>query len=192
VQQSPYASRALIDTLAQRPASTAGQPSASKLRMRVRDLRHRFLGEPADHSFQRTLVQRIGGFAAECPVNWGWRPSGGVSPTGLARGVATLFGMSVRAFGLDGGILRRPLEWSGLAALHDFRETRQWLDRDLRDFANDLLRSADLRQADLFESAALDRVLDAHFSGRQDHHTTVTFALDLGLAWRNFSRATNS
>src|SRR5690606_2612539 len=110
-QQSPYASRALIETLAGRPRRHSG-PSASMLRMRLRDLRHRFLGEPATTSFQRTLVRRIGGAAARIPINWGWRPAGGVSAPGMIMGVATFAGMAARATGLDAGRLRRPLLWT--------------------------------------------------------------------------------
>lgn len=185
-QQSPYASRGLIETLAARPATRAGAPSGSKLRMRLRDLRHRFLGEPEHHSFQRTLVKRIDGFAARCPVNWGWRPQGGVSPTGLAWGTATLVGMFARAKGLDGGVLRVPMQWTGLPALHDFRESRRWLRESLRAFTEDTLRSRALTEAGLFDPAALDHVLGEHFTGRRDHYETVTFALDVACAHRIF------
>ncbi|MGH7676977.1 MAG: hypothetical protein ACRENU_00840 [Gemmatimonadaceae bacterium] len=185
-QQSPYASHALIATLARRPADRAGAPSGSRLRMRLRDLRHRFLGEPESHSFQRTLVRRIGGFVADCPVNWGWRPSGGVSPAGLALGAATLAGMFARAKGLDGGLLRKPLAWSGLPALHDFREARRWLRNELHDFTLDTLGSSAIRDADLFDEGVLRATLDDHFQGRRDHYHTVTFALDLALAHRTF------
>lgn len=186
VQQSPYASRALIETLAQRPRSGATPPSRSVLRMRLRDLHHRFLGEPLARSFQRTLVRRIGGFAAECPVNWGWRPVGGVSPTGLAMGGATLAGMYIRAKGIDGGVLQRPVAWSGLPALHDFRESRRWVREDLRDFTHDTLASGERRNPGLFNGPALQSVLDEHFEGRADHYHTVTFALDVALADRIF------
>jgi len=183
-QQSPYASRGLIETLALRPASRAGAPSDSKLRMRLRDLRHRFLGESEAHSFQRTLVNRLGGFAAQCPVNWGWRPDGGISPAGFALGTATLLGMVARAKGLDGGVLRRPFELSGLPALHDFRESQRWLRSDLREFTLDTLTAHSIQQAELFDVPALTRVLDDHFQRGRDHYSTVSFALDVALAHR--------
>lgn len=181
-QQTPYADRTLIETLALRPQAGSPEPSGSMIAMRMRDLRHRFLGEPESASFQRTLVRRIDGFAAECPVNWGWRPSGGVSPSGLLLGVATLGGMAIRARGLDAGFLRRPIAWSGLPALHDFREARRWLREDLRTYLADLLGSRRVRESGLFNEGALRIVLDQHASGQQDHYETVTFALDLALA----------
>lgn len=185
VQQSPYASRGLIETLARRPRA-GGAPSRSALRMRLRDLRHRFLGEPAGRSFQRALVARQGGFAARCPINWGWRPAGGVSLPGLLMGGATLVGMYARARGLDDGRLRGFFQATGLPALHDFRESRRWLRTDLREFVRDTVGSAAVRDAGLFDHAALGAVLDQHFAGTRDHYATVTYALDVALAHRLF------
>lgn len=183
-QQTPYANRALIETLSRRPAAGTSMPSGSLIRMRLRDLAHRFLGEPEERSFQRTLLRRANGFAARYPINWGWRASGGISPAGAALGFATLLGMYARARGLDGGMLRRPLSWSGLPALHDFRESRRWLREDLQEFTREILSAESTRV--LFDRAALGTVLDEHFSGRRDHYQTVTFALDIALAYRNF------
>lgn len=184
-QQSPYASRALIDTLARKPAAALA-PSGSGLALRLRDLRHRFLGESERVSFQRALVRRIGGPAASIPINWGWRAAGAPSPLGLAMGAATLAGMAARAFGLDDGVLRGPLALTGLPALHDFREARRWLRVDLREFALDTLGAQRLLEAGLFEAARLKRTLDDHFAGRGDSYETVTFALDLALAHQQF------
>jgi hypothetical protein len=180
-QQTPYASRELIETLSQQPR-TAVRGSESLLRMRLRDLAHRFLGEPADVSFQRTLLRRIGGFVAHYPINWGWRANGGVSLSGLTLGAATLFGMYARARGLDGGILRPFMDFTGLPALHDFRESRRWLRAELRDYTFDTLTSSSTSASGLFDHPALSAVLQEHFGGKHDHYTTVTFALDVALA----------
>jgi hypothetical protein len=185
-QQTPYASRALIDTLAQRAAAMHEVASRSAFRLRLRDLRHRFLGEPATRSFQRRLVARLGGFAAECPVNWGWRPKGGVSPVGLMWGGATLVGMYARARGLDDGALRSVMQWTGLPALHDFRESRRWLRVTLHEYVRDLFASQRIREAGLFDAARLTAALDAYAAGAAGHYATITFALDVALAHRNF------
>jgi hypothetical protein len=186
-QQTPYASRSLIESLSRRPASATG-PSDSMVRMRLRDLSHRFLGESESHSFQRSFIRREDGFAARIPINWGWRAAGGVSPSGLAIGTATLFGMYARARGMDGGILKGPLAWSGIPALHDFRESRRWLRDSLREFTLDTLTS--VREAALFDRRTLETVLTEHFKGKADRYQTVTFALDLALANRNFTART--
>jgi hypothetical protein len=187
VQQTPYASRQLIEILASSPARGGSRPGGSKLRMRLRDLRHRFLGESAAHSFQRTLVAKWSGYAARCPVNWGWLPTGGISPTGALYGIATFAGMFARARGLDAGALRALMDWSGLPALHDFRESRRWLRHALQHYVHDTVMSAANRNPGLFNIPVLDSVLRDHLSGRRDRYDTVVFALDLSLATRFFS-----
>ena len=57
VQKSPYADRALVETLSMRPVGGSA-PSGSLIKMRLRDLKHRFFGEPESTSFQRSLLQR--------------------------------------------------------------------------------------------------------------------------------------
>lgn len=190
-QQSPYASRDLIETLALKPVGAGRSPSASKFRMQLRDLRHRFLGEPEERSFQRRLVKRYGGFPAQCPVNWGWKPSGGISPLGSVRGAATLVGMFARARGMDAGLLRRPLAASGFPDLHDFRDSRRWLRGHLQDYTNDTLGTQSIRDADLFDWNVLKPLLQDHFTGRADRYHTVVFALDVALAHRHFVQRAN-
>jgi hypothetical protein len=182
-QQSPYATRALIETLSKRPAR-AGNAPRSKLRMRLRDLKHRFLGEEERVSFQRALVKRIGGPASRIPINWGWRASGGVAPVGLVLGAATLAGMAARATGFDDGMFGPLLRRTGLPSLHDFRESRRWLRVNLRDYVMDTLTAQVVRDAGLFDARRLSAVLDSHFRGQSDHYETVTFALDVALANR--------
>lgn len=184
VQQSPYASRALIDILGRRPGTGIAHPSGSKLRMRLRDLRHRFLGQPERVSFQRSLVKRVGGPAAEIPVNWGWYPAGGISPIGLVLGLTTMAGMVAGAKGLDDGAVGTMLRWTGIPALHDFRESRRWLRTHLKTFVMDTIHARGVRDADIFDARRLNAVLDDHFMRRRDRYGTVTFALDLALAQR--------
>jgi hypothetical protein len=174
----------LIETLASRPAARADVASGSKLQMRLRDLRHRFLGEPEWMSFQRALVRRVNGPAARIPINWGWRASGGVSPEGLAWGAATLMGMAARASGLDDGAVGRTLAWTGIPALHDFRESRRWLRESLKEFALETLNSQSVRESELFDQSRLATVVDEYFRGRGTQYETVTFALDVALAHR--------
>lgn len=182
VQKSPYANRMLIETLALRPRTGLSSPSKSALHMRLRDLNHRFFGEPQDVSFQRRFVTQTGGAAAQIPINWGWRPSGGISPSGLALGIATFVGMAARAKGLDDGFLRTPLQLSGLPALYDFNESRHWIRADLRSFVFDTLFSKRIREADIFDEKALSKLIDEHYGRSRNHFKTVTFALDVALA----------
>jgi hypothetical protein len=100
------------------------------------------------------------------------------------RGAFTLLGMVASSRGLDEGPLAGLV--APAVALHDFRSRRLWLRTTLRDFANDQLRSASLRDSGLFDDARLARVLDEHFEGDRDHYDTVVFALDIALARTQF------
>lgn len=185
-QQSPYADRALIETLALKPADARSAPSGSVVNMRLRDLRHRFLGEPAHTSFQRRLIGQQGGFAARFPINLGWRASGGVSPVGLALGAATMLGMVAQKTGLDEGPIGNLVSRTGIPALHNFRQATRWLRRHLESFTRDTLGARSIRESGLFDPDGLQRVVDEHFAGTADHFETVTFALDVALAHQLF------
>jgi hypothetical protein len=89
--------------------------------------------------------------------------------------------MVARAKGLDDGALGRVVRWTGMPALHDFRESRRWLRDDLKTFVLDTL-SASTASAGVFDRARLSTVLREHFDGHRDHYETVTFALDVALA----------
>jgi hypothetical protein len=185
IQQSPYADRGLVETLSLRP-SGASPPSASLVAMRVRDARHRFLGEPESTSFQRSLLNRFGGFAATCPINYGWRAEGGVSLPGLLRGTGSFLGMVADKLRLDEGLLGGVVDRSGLLHLHDFHRSARWLRRDLREFTCDTLTSRTVRETGIFDMKALALVIEEHFTRRKNHHESVTFALDVALAQKLF------
>jgi len=184
-QKTPYADRTLIETLACRPVGKSA-PSGSALKMRFRDLRHRFLGEPASVSFQRSLLRQLGGFAAEYPINFGWRATGGVSLSGLLWGSTTFAAMLTRKQRLDDGPTGPLIQWLGLATLHDFHRSAKWLREDLRDFTFDTITSRAIADAELFDMSFLTNVLEQHFRRTTDHYDTVAFALDLALAYRLF------
>lgn len=187
-QSSPYADRGLIETLSCRPMSPGAHSGESRIALRARDLRHRFLGAGSEQSFQRRLIVRAGGPASSIPVNWGWRPKGGISIHGSALGIAALAGIAARAGRLDRGPLSGVLAKTGILALNNFRDPRQWLQGSLRDFAFDMIGATLTSDPSLFDSASLGRHLNEHFSGARDHFSTVTFALDLALAHRHFIR----
>jgi hypothetical protein len=185
VQKSPYADRALVEALSTRPVG-AVVLSGSLIKMRLRDLQHRFFGEPASISFQRSLLQRLGGFAATHPINYGWRATGGISPMGLLWGTAAFVGMAVHKWHLDSGPLNSAIERIDLASLHDFRRATGWLREDLRSFVIDTLSSRQLLETGILDRKVLAKVTAEHFSASRDHHETVVFALDIALAQQTF------
>jgi hypothetical protein len=184
IQQSPYADRALIETLSFRPVD--GSVSTSLIAMRLRDLKHRFVGEPRAISFQRSFLSRLGGFAATYPINYGWRATGGISIRGCLLGAATLAGMVAERCRLDDGFAGDAVERIGLTDLHNFQKSARWLRRDLREFTCDTLSSRRVRDSGIFDTDVLALVLEEHFGRRKNHHDSVTFALDVALAHQFF------
>jgi len=189
VQQSPYASRDLVALCYRQPLRGEASPSMSPVHLRLKDLRHRFLGEPEMYSFQRRLIHQIGGFASSYPINWGWRAEGGVSFIGALRGCLTALDAYSDRAGWDAGAPGRVLQTLRITGLHEHRKAKHWLRNSLRDFTHDLLQSADARETGLFDTGAVSRMLEEHYSGRASHHRALLLALDLALAAQNFHAA---
>jgi len=185
-QQTPYASRVMIESLGCAPLGRESAESFYRSGARLRDLRHRVLGEPADRSFQRALIARVGGPVAAYPINWGWRPRGGVSPRGLVLGALACLDQ-VAAWPKRGSRpLRAVLRLLGTEGLHEIKPYRVWLTEWLRDFVHDTLLSTAAQQSGLFNTAELSRVLRDHYVLGKPRTGTITAALDLALAHQLF------
>ena len=66
--------------------------------------------------------------------------------------------------------------------VHEVALTRPLLDTRLREFVNDTLRAAEVRESALFDHCAVVNVLDEHYHGARRHHKTLAAMLDLALA----------
>ena len=183
VQQTPYSSRLLIENLWRMPSTADDETGHAKLHV----LRHRFLGVPLDRSFQRRYINQVGGFVAECPINWGWRSTGGVSIPGLFWGGLTCVDAVVAT-----RVARRPaiefMKALGIAGLHDWKPERQWAQRSLREFVRETLTSRTTSQSGVLDLEFVERRLarqDANPSAGFDD--TLLAALDLALAVKNFA-----
>ena len=185
-QQTPYASRMMIEALGRSPAQPEPADAVSRSRARVRDLRHRFLGEPANRSFQRALIAQVGGPVAWRTVNWGWRPSGGVSPHGLMLGALACLDVIASGPGVVSRGLSKLLGPIGVQGLHEIKPYRTWLTDWLREFVHDTLRSQATQQSGLFHASALDAVLREHYTLGRCRSETIMAALDLALAHQFF------
>jgi hypothetical protein len=185
-QQSPYASRRLIELALLSPRESHEPRIFNVSYARLRDLRHRFLGQSTSRSFQRRLIKTTGGFVAQCPINWGWRAAGGVSLSGLGRGIRALTDALASRPGHRSAVLQCARRALGAHGLHDVRPWHLWLDSALRDFANDTLRSKLVEQTGLLDRAQVTRTLDDHYSGAKSNYKTILATLDLALAHRNF------
>lgn len=186
VQQSPYATRDLIALCCEQPEQKESPNAVSPLRMRWKDLRHRFLGEPEEHSFQRRLIHEVGGVVASYPINWGWRARGGLALSGVFWGGLALIDAYTERAGWVEGKRAHILRSLQIAGLHEHRKPGNWLKHSLRELAYDELLSQASKSSGLFDVTEVSRLLDEHYSGKTSHHGALVFALDLALAAKNF------
>src|SRR5260370_40482363 len=105
----------------------------SPLHLRLKDLQHRFLGEPDRSSFQRRLILRTGGYVSSYPINWGWRAGGGVSLAGGFRGSLALVDAYTERGGRDSGIPGKILGTLRIHGVHEHPQATRWLGDVLRD-----------------------------------------------------------
>jgi hypothetical protein len=181
-QASPYASRRLLESLACRPTDDCRE-TGSTARRHMKDLRHRFVGEPVPRSFQRQLILSVGGHVADAPVNWGWRVAGGVSPPGLARGTLAFLDALASSRGLRLTRRRWVAGLPGLRGRHTIRQSRLWWSRDLLE---SVLLDQSIRESGLFDVPVLRRKLEEHFEGGHDRLRDLLLAADLAYAHRVF------
>jgi hypothetical protein len=181
-QLSPYAHRAMIESLGCSPVGAEPADRFTPARVRLRDLRHRFLGEPRPRSFQRALIARVGGQVAQHPINWGWLAAGGVSFNGLAMGtLACADVVAAWPNSLSRG-LRSLLHATGVEGMHEIKPYHVWLTEWLRDFVHDTLLSGRTRHSGVFDVRALERTLRDHYARGRSRYATIVAALDLALA----------
>lgn len=186
VQQTPYADHTLISQkLKQPPLPDEG--SGSILKTRLRDLRHRFLGQPVVHSFQRRIVRDVGGFVANCPINWGWRARGGVSLTGLMFGGMAIADVVLGSrFGRN-PVAKRVLSSVGVLGFSSFQSTDVLSHSDIREFVADTLLSAGNLQSGVLDQHQIRQLVDRDFSDKTVR-PDIEFALDVALARQHFLR----
>lgn len=185
-QQSPYASRKLFELCPLKPVDSQAAAPSSSLHLRLNDLRHRFLGEPEERSFQRHLIRKLGGVAASYPINWGWRAKGGVSVSGASRGLLSLLDAFAVRQQKNSGPVAAVLDKLRITGLHEYRKWGLWMRTALREFTHDTLLAANVQQSGLFDRDVLARMLNDHYRGTANHHRTLVLALDLALAAQEF------
>ena len=186
IQQSPYASRQLFEITQRMPSQDGLEKDLSLLNMRIRDLKHRFLGETASLSFQVKMIKETGGYVASCPINWGWRARGGVSATGIFKGFLTFLDALTYSRGLTSGFPGKILKLMHISGLHEFIHHKEVLKSNLKNFLYDNLLSTAIEQSGLFDQAVLRKMLHEHYSSQVCHHKSLVLALDIALAHKIF------
>ncbi len=185
-QQTPYASRAMIESLGRSPVGLEAVGAFSRSQARRRDLHHRFLGEPRNRSFQRVLIAAAGGRVASYAINWGWRASGGISPRGLVMGALACLDQVASWPSPGSRALGKALRLIGAEGLQEIKPYRSWLTDWLKDFVHDTLLSRTTRDSGVFKVAELERVLRDHYALGKPQTGTIMAALDLALAYQLF------
>ena len=186
VQQTPYADRSVIgQKLRQPPNPHQGSKPDAIWQIKLRDVRHRFLGQPVAYSFQRKVVKDTGGFVANCPINWGWRARGGVSLGGLMYGAMAMtdavLGSKLGKHPIPNNILKAV----GIKGLSSFQEVNILANPKTKQFVADTLLSAGSRQSGILESRQLELIVESGLSDTRQR-SNLEFALDVALAQHNF------
>lgn len=190
VQQSPYATRRLIESVSRKPLVVKQKESLSLLQMRLKDLRHRFLGEAEARSFQVKLIRTIGGAVADIPINWGWRAAGGVSLKGILFGGLAFADALACSRGWNTGRLYKALQAVHIGGLHEYRSTHREL-VFLKEFVHDTLLSQIMKNSGILDNGKIAQMLKEHYDMKQYHHKEISLAMDLALAQRNFKASVN-
>lgn len=183
-QQTPYADRTVISQKLREPICPR-YAIATVLALRLRDLKHRFLGEPMRTSFQRQIIASVGGSVARTPVNWGWRPYGGLSPAGTARGMLGLLDMFINTRLARRGMASRLSARLGLDGLSGFQYVDFLRERVVGEFVNDTLHATATQQSPVLNAPVLRRALAKGFNDRSAC-ATLLFSFDVALACQNF------
>jgi hypothetical protein len=190
IQQMPYTNHHLIGICSRRPRSKIDHSAFSFFQLRFEDICHRFLGEPESRSFQRKLVKRVGGPLASLPINWGWRPSGGISFQGIALGGLAFIDAFVSSRLPNHQGIRRAMVKLNVSGLHNFKQYNTCLNF-MRDFVYEMLLSKSARETGIFNLKGIEGILNEHYLSGRDHSQTLSTALAI-LAAKEIFRASLS
>jgi hypothetical protein len=183
LQLTPYADRRLMDLARAAFARDPGLRHPRWETLRRRDLRHRLAGSRKMISFQRRFLAKYDSAGAGVPLNWGWRAAGGWSTAGCLAAIGTATDAGATKLSRSVPVLRPAARWVSARLDHRsaFADWPQLLKSHLRELTMDTLSSQIVRNAAIFETVTLNRVLADHFSNAADHHYTVARALELAL-----------
>lgn len=183
-QHTPYADRTLIDMKYREPPSSREYPDGIRA-IKLRDLKHRILGQSVKRSFQCRVVQQAGGFVANCPINWGWRVAGGYSPAGLYYG-----GKAFADVALGNRLDRVPgavklLQLSGIRGFSSFHTRHIVYTAGMQEFIKDLFHKTSVLECGLFDRQRMAELCGGSMTDELLYDELVV-TLDLAMAAENF------
>lgn len=188
LQKSPYAYKKLFETSQNNPLEGENdKKQLSVLAMRLKDLKHRFMGDSEKRSFQRMLIKKHGGFLAHYPINWGWRASGGISYYGLIQGTLALADVIAEKKAEPNGFIDKIMYLTGITGLHEYRHPKHWLRQYLKEYIYDNILSCKLQE--ILNKNYLYNILNEYFNNNNNtHYATIVSALDLSIAIQHYIR----
>jgi hypothetical protein len=183
-QRTPYADRTLIDMKYREPPSIREYPGSIRA-IKRRDLKHRILGQSVRRSFQCRVVQKAGGFVANCPINWGWKVAGGYSPGGLYYGGKAFADIALghRLDRVPGAV--KVLQLSGIRGFSSFHTRHIVYTAGMQDFIRDLFHKTSVLECGLFKRQRLAELSDRGITD-ESLYDEVVVTLDLAMAAENF------
>jgi len=185
IQHTPYADRSLINAKYSELLTTRDNPKTIS-EIKMRDLKHRIIGQSPDRSFQCRVTQIAGGKVASCPINWGWTTDGGFSVGGLYYGAKAfadiLIGNKLNNFPRG----KKLMEKAGIKGFSSFHTQHILYSKDMQSYIKDILLKQKIRESGLFNKNRLDYLIDKGFD-EQSNYSEIVLTLDLALACENFN-----
>ena len=132
------------------------------------------------------MITETGGFVASCPVNWGWRPQGGISWRGLGKGILACSEVLAHKFEADAPFLQDSMAAIGMLGLHEICLYRRWFRIHMKEFILDTILSRSAKECGLFHFPKINQILEDYFDGKRGLYTDLVTAFDLALAQQQF------
>jgi hypothetical protein len=188
LQQTPYADRSLIEYKLREPRSALSNKNCA---IRLRDLHHRFFGDPREASFQRQIVAEIGGPVASIPINWGWRPAGRPRLHDYCLGLGALADLVLNQYVRSPAISPLKSLMGRVSGLYGFQSVDLLELKPLADFVQDTLRKDEVYSNGIMDKQAVLNVLNdrRRYPGARQ---LLTCAMNIALAHHVFLAGSGS
>ena len=183
-QQTPYADKNVINLKFSEPIHVDNVRTIRDIK--IRDLKHRILGQSVGQSFQSRIVEQAGGKIMQVPINWGWRVKGFYTPESLFQGGKALVDMllSQRIERIPG--CAKLLDIVGIEGFSGFQKANYTDSQSMQEFIKDTFSSQRIRECNLFNPVFIQAILWPDKNYHIDQKETI-LALDIALSMATFS-----
>ena len=188
LQRSPYANNISIE-LAKYMFGILYRNGISDKKFKRRDLLHRILGESEITSFQRKIINKNGGYFAECGINWGWRPIGGLSLKELKIGLISFLDAITEAKVKNKEVqqfIRKNLKIKGL---HNYKNIDLWFKKYLKDYFFDSIYSEKSVNSGILDLKSIEKLGKIYFEDlhKASYLSEMCLALNIAKAAEIYS-----